>query len=395
MGNLFNGPVLVIDDQAKKPETTDTIKKLIKEIKSKGYPCVIYDDIPEDPEVFVKHLSGFSFLLLDWRLFEPGSDPDLAGIKPPEALGEAIVEFIKLVSEETFIPIFIATNEKNTTVVKTLKDAGLYDPRDPLKNSIFIKKKDELVKGSLFTALNKWIKESPSIYALKEWELEYTKARNSLFLEFFKISHSWPEAIWVASKEDKSPSPSDDLGDAITRNLYTRMAPFEFDEKNIVVSEIPASAKEVRKVMEGERFIRNELLDPNRISPGDIFSYEDDDRGSCRYLLNIRPMCDTVIQRDSNPCLYFLKGKSVTRKNGMNERSDQEFVPFLFDGKVISFAFKDMLIRHWNDVKSLRQGRLLEPYITRIQQKHGLFIQRQGLPRSPWQAYFDKKPSAK
>ncbi len=393
MGNLFNGPVLVIDDQAKRDDTKDTIKKLIREIESNGYPCIIYDDIPEDPEAFVKHLSGFSFLLLDWRLFEHGSDdPDLAGLVPPVALGEAIVDFIKLVTEETFIPIFIATNEKNEKVVRALKKAKLYDPKDPLKNSIFIKKKTELVKGSLFVALRKWAKESPSIYALKEWEREYTKAKNSLFLEFFKISHAWPEAIWTAANEDNSPSPSDDLGEAITKNLYTRMAPFKFDRKNILVSDEPASASEVRKVMEGERFIANTFLDDTRISPGDIFDYTGENRGSYRYLLNIRPMCDTVLGRDPNPDLYFLKGKKASKSEAHTERGDQQCVPFLFNGKVIAFSFKDLVIKSWEDVKNDRKGRLLEPYITRVQQKYGLFIQRQGLPRAPWQAYFDQKP---
>ena len=40
----------------------------------------------------------------------------------------------------------------------------------------------------------------------------------------------------------------------------------------------------------------------------------------------------------------------------------------------------------WNNIKDNRIGRLLPPYITRVQQKYAHYLQRQGLPRIPKQA---------
>lgn len=52
-------------------------------------------------------------------------------------------------------------------------------------------------------------------------------------------------------------------------------------------------------------------------------------------------------------------------------------------GFFIRFKFKDFLIEDYDKKKEKRIGRLLPPFITRVTQKYGLYIHRQGLPRLP------------
>ena len=56
------------------------------------------------------------------------------------------------------------------------------------------------------------------------------------------------------------------------------------------------------------------------------------------------------------------------------------------DGKILSFSLRKLSIKKWNEIKDNRQGRLLPPYITKIQQKYSAYIQRQGLPSIPKEA---------
>ena len=70
------------------------------------------------------------------------------------------------------------------------------------------------------------------------------------------------------------------------------------------------------------------------------------------------------------------------------EKINHAVVAFLDDGKIIEFKFSDFEIKEWDDIKDSRVGRLLPPYINRIQQRYSLYMQRQGLPRIPDDAIF-------
>ena len=50
------------------------------------------------------------------------------------------------------------------------------------------------------------------------------------------------------------------------------------------------------------------------------------------------------------------------------------------------FDFRRFHVKQFSEVKDLRIGRLLHPYLTRIQQRYALYLQRQGLPRIPEKA---------
>jgi hypothetical protein len=60
--------------------------------------------------------------------------------------------------------------------------------------------------------------------------------------------------------------------------------------------------------------------------------------------------------------------------------------------KTYRYEFKNLTIKKWSEIKSSRIGRLLPPHITRIQQRYALYMQRQGLPRTPEKAIIGEAP---
>lgn len=390
--NLFNGIAVVIDDEI--GEDSANINNLIKQIGKKGMPCIKYKELPEND--IINHLEGISFLLLDWKLqSEDMTDLAKLGVIIPATIKksyvDANIEFLKKIRAKYFFPIFIFTNEDKSTVISTLQDNGLYIDDKP--NSIFVKNKSEL-NGTkrLFIEIDKWAKNTLSIYVLKEWEKEYNNAKNQLFHDFHTFGPSWPKILWKNYKDDGA-NPSIELGDLITHNIHTRMAPFSFDDGVLGKRGRKVQDDEVLKVLEGERFIKSDKLHKEDIATGDMFFGKTNKDGNEWYWLNVRAQCD--LARESNPKMYCLKGRVLQKskigvKNGIPfidgqfiEKVNHSIIGCIDNGNIIEFLFKDLHIINWNSMKGKRIGRLLPPYITSIQQRYGLYLQRQGLPRIP------------
>lgn len=400
---LFKGIAIVIDDQIE--EKGANIINLISQIKRKNIPILCYPKIPTAD--VISNFQGVSFILLDWRLNEHARELAVEGVMLPAEIekydANENIEFLKGIKKICFCPIFIFSNESKESIYDSLEAADICQ-RDVMSN-IFVKGKTELIgRSKLFTEINKWIKKNPSIYVLKEWENEYQSSKNRLFSDFQALSPQWAKLMWDNFSEDGSSedgsSESFELGELISKNLHTRMTPFDFSGANFPKRKSKFGSSELKKVLEGERFLKNELLHDEVISTGDIFKVqrdntEDDPRYT--YFINIRAQCD-ITRRDRNPVLYLLKGRVIdvvsSNKKKTNfsegqfiEKINQAIIPFLDDGKVIEFLFKDIKLEKWNSIKSKRIGRLLPPYINRMQQRYALYSQRQGLPRTPFNAF--------
>lgn len=389
LASLLNGIAIIIDDEVGKEANIDN---LILQIKKRKMPYQVFTELPDVS--LTEHFEGISFLLLDWRLqTEDLSASTIEGVRTPDqitrnAIGENIA-FLKELRKCCFTPIFIFTNEDVERVITVLKDNNLYEEGKP--NYIFVKSKKDLIgRTRLFKTIEDWIKKTPSIYVLKVWEKEYKKSKCELFHDLYRISPNWPIVLWKSFAMDSS-SASSDLGEFIVRNLHSRMTPFAFDDKILRKSAKYPSRDEIRKVLEGERFI--EKLHENSIAAGDVFKIKGD------LFLNIRPDCDCIPDRSITESriedveLYLLTGsklsivnekKKYRKQYGNFEELDSQSVVFsMKDGKTYVFRFKTIVIRKWGEIKESRIGRLLPPYITRIQQRYSLYLQRQGLLRTP------------
>lgn len=401
VNDLFSGVAVIIDDEIE--DKTANINKLISQIEKNKMPCLKYNRIPEDD--VIKNWKGISFVLLDWNLNGSSDGNTTRGVKYPEGIKkeniESNIKFLKNFKNICFAPVFIFTNEDIDVVISTLKESKLYKDNKP--NYIFIKEKYALTrKNSLFNAMQDWIKHTPPVYVLKVWESEYEKAKTALFHNFYEIDPNWPKIIWKSFSDDGT-NVSSGLGEMIVRNLYTRMTPFEFDSNMIKRKNKKrkgngneSSKKEIRGVFEGERFLRANRIHQDTIAAGDVFKI------SGKIYLNVRPDCDCIPDRKDKSCnidsvyLYLIEGTTISNikekeiflKNygHFKELESQAIVFSMIDNHTYDFRFKKFIIINFAETKkngNQKIGRLLPPYITRIQQKFSLYIQRQGMPRIP------------
>ncbi len=397
INELFKGVAVVIDDEVN--DVGANIQKIIEQISALHIPFVKYTDIPSEDEV--THFQSLSFILLDWRLIKPDlSTSDLTeGVSITSELEEdninRNIDFIKRLYEVCYCPVFIFTNENENDIMGKLITENICASNRP--SNILIRQKSSLQKkGSLQRTLEKWLKTNPSVYLLKEWEREYQLCKNSLFFDFQQMSPVWPQVMWRCFDKDGA-NKSLELGDLISRNLHTRMKPFEFNE-DLFKSTAKEDQGELRKVLEGALFLKKESLHDDNIAPGDLFYF------SSNYYVNIRAACDLIPDRN-DPCsvvdnveLYLLKGAKLSDKKTkelfakkyghFNETEVQSVIFPLHGGKAIDFRFKLIITKKWQDVKDKRIGRILPPYITKIQQRFALYLHRQGLPRVPSEAVF-------
>lgn len=400
MEELFSGVAVVIDDEVN--DSSANINKIIAQIEAAKIPVLKYTSLPEDD--IVGHFQNLSFLLLDWRLIKPNEDLE-EGVIIPDGIQEydatENLDFIGNLNQNCFCPVFLFTNEDISSIETKLKEKGLVTDGRP--SNLFVQSKSDFQdEGTLFNKVSEWLKETPSVYVMKEWEKEYQNCKTKLFSDLHSINPSWPTIMWKSFEEDGA-NKSLEMGELISRNLHSRMTPFEF-KNDILNKESNVPRDELRSVLEGERFLKLASLHEGDIGTGDLFKeeYQDEGETKVRYYVNIRAQCDLLRSSDPDKVeLYCLKGRIVDGENingesGLSvvngqfvEKINHSVVPFLDGGQIIEFLFRDIKTLKWKDFKGKRVGRLLPPYINRIQQRYSLYMQRQGLPRIPDAAIFE------
>lgn len=375
---------MVVDDQVNSGEDK-AIDGIVKYLENDNHlPLVKYEDLPDNIESIC--FSSLSFLLLDWELntlVVDGSPIPDATLKVQNARDN--VEFIKQVVAKVVIPIFIFSNEDVNSIKNTLSQNHIID--DDEKSPIFILNKSELFNNEekciMFDKVNEWLKKTPSIYVTQKWKTAYLEAINGMALDMREASPFWPNLLWTCYKND-GVNPSEEISSLINQNALSRIQPVEFDEGILSIKKT-CDEHLLKNLLERQCFMRNEYLG-DLSSTGDIYKWHQE------YFLNIRPSCDCV-GRDGKNKIYLIKGDKVKDKeiqNGLfNEKygNFNEQSNFVIVGPIcgffIRFKFKDFLIEDYDKKKEKRIGRLLPPFITRVTQKYGLYIHRQGLPRLP------------
>ncbi|MFZ0961384.1 MAG: hypothetical protein WAO35_10815 [Terriglobia bacterium] len=388
---LFHGIAVVIDDEIYDPDAN--VGKIVKAIEEVGCHVIRFPGIPT--ETGISNLREVAFVILDWKLYGASLKEIEGQPVPPGIIEEneaSIIKFLRDFKEVRFAPVFIFTDEPEDKILESLRrHADVYNEGDP--THILVKDKREILRTGVFNVLAKWMEANPSVYVLKEWEKAYEKAKNELFVDFYVKDPLWPLVLWKNFEVDSVP-PDVQLGELIGRNLTSRMIPFSCDLSPFgdllegMKKDLGAYGKIVRKVLEGERFLPELRLDHDSFEPGDIFQVEDG------YRINVRPDCDCIPRGHTKLGqldLYLLKGSEQPvaelkhdRENGLILEQDNEAVIFpVYDGKALRFKFKNMDTQKWRDLKTRRVGRLLPPFLTRLQQRYSSYLQRPGLSRLP------------
>lgn len=385
----FKGIAVVIDDMV---HEEDAIKVIVQAIEDAGGHVVKLKDLPHDA-ADLENFTGAAFFILDWNLVELDQ-----GVRPPEGFAEdqvrRKVEFLRRLREHRHAPVFIFTKEDPEVVREALlphKDIF----QDGTSNILIRRKTD--VGRDVYRVLNEWAKQLPSVLALKSWERANDQAVNSVFKDLHDREHLWPVFMWKMFKEDEL-LPADELGRLITRLVASRMdAPAIDLDPFLTELEAQFSADPSRyrasliAVLEGERFLRNDKLDPNNFSTGDVF-VETNEQGGKTYLINLRAECDCIKRSGRDPgSMHLLRGRpldliKVDPKFGNVQEQDNEGIVFaMYEGEHVRFSFANNLkVLPFNAAfKAKRIGRLLPPFLTRLLERYAAYSHRPGVPRVP------------
>ena len=385
--SLMSGIAVVIDDKLENAATgedgnRDLIVKIVERLEQDwNLPFYKANKMPPE-ETWPNLLQAASFILLDWELW-PSSSSQLEeeGIKKN-------IQFLEK-AKDYFVPVFIFTNEA-TEDVENLLPLAVYREESPEKNFVFIRGKASLLpRGSSdFSTIENWIRQNASVYALKTWEQAFYTAKKELFSSMYARSPDWPKVFWKTYTDD-SVDPSSSLTHLINESLWGRMRTGAFEAEILGTPYADVRREDLLALIGETSFLAQNNLPEDEIRCGDLFQSSEK-----KFLLNLRPDCDCVPrggQRIDRVELYCVAGEEMNDQelsekyqNGHFEEQVSEGVAFAaYKGRSVRFNFKKLRVKRFAEIKDKRVGRLLHPYLTRIQQRYALYLQRQGLPRIP------------
>ena len=392
--DLMSGIAVVIDDAfasgqdgADDPsDGEDLIWKIVDWFETEWtVPFVKRKSLPKEAS-WPNLLRAASFVLLDWRLWGKGG----------ETLRQSVIEDIKgflTSARQNLVPVFILTNENPEEVTAELGELSdeVFDAAAAGTNFVFVEQKSRLWSGTSVevTKLRDWVYGNASVYALKTWHHVLDDAKAELFQAMCRRSVNWPRVFWETYRTDGA-EPSASLTMLINDSLTGRMRVDAFEEEHLGGQGTDVSAEELRGLIAETSFRDNEVLPPDEVRCGDLYAGEDR-----QYWLNLRPDCDCIPRGDGDVAdvdVYCVKGKRLRpgderklfNKNGyFEERVSQSVVFGVVEGKSVLFQFDKLRVCKYAEVRDQRVGRLLHPYVTRVQQRYALYIQRQALPRIP------------
>lgn len=386
--DLLSGIAVVIDDRIDVDAdddgdvAEDSIVEIVQRLEQEwNLPCYKASSMPPE-ETWPGLLQTASFVLLDWKLW-----PNSASQLEREGI-EKNVRFLEQ-ARDYFVPVFIFTNE-NPKDVKAHLPPKIYREETAGKSFLFIQQKDTLLSGGSLDlgVVEQWMRGNASVYALKAWNRAFLAARQELFGSMYDRSADWPKVFWKAY-EDDGVDPGSSLTHLINDNLRGRMRTGSFEAEAFAAGAgEDVSMEDLRALIAEVSFQSKKAMPDNEIRCGDLFR-----RPRGRFLLNIRPDCDCVPRgtESGEVDLYCIEGKRINdsqlgRKvqHGQIVEGIAECIIFaVCEGRSMRFDFKKLHVEKFKELKQHRVGRILHPYLTRLQQRYALFLQRQGLPRIP------------
>jgi len=392
---LFVGPAVVVDDEIVSDDCT--MQPIVEQIEAQNIPVYCKSEPPSPEEL--RHWRSFSLIVLDWELYP---DSQGAGALPPgvsvsDAVSEEndakVSDFVKNLLETLYAPIFIFSNQSVDGITEQLTNRLDLD-EGQLRERVMIRSKSDM-SASLFETLTDWLSVRPAIYALKNWDYSYEEAKKGLFDDLHASSPNWPKCILSASDQDKV-NPHFELSEMIARNIIHRFQPLVFDASVFESNgdsnaELPSA---LRRVVHRQAVIANESLHKDMLMPGDFFFSRPDKGLPSEILINVTPACDLAPRDGKNieeTEMTLVRADILLdedyRTSGQHKEALRDYlsshVLFVLTDSAWPYKvqFKNWTRSTWGALREERQGRLLEPYITRLQQKFALHFHRQGLPR--------------
>lgn len=440
---LFTGIAVIIDNEI--DIKSSSIYKIKEEIESSNIPVATYSDIPE--QEVISSLSNASFIILDWDFInqlsiEQNQQEEVSqliiGSTLKKIKKDKLINFIKELNIRVFVPVFIFTGFSTEEIQNELIQEEVIIQNKPSK--IFVKQKNEVDDSTkLFTSINEWLKSMPSAYVIKEWEKVFINAKNDRFIQMYSNSSNWTNIVWNLIKEDCIDN-QNEFGDFITRYLINGINEYSFCDEYFTLDNCTSNT-ELRSVIQGERYVKY-INKPEQVYTGDLFKKDK------HYYLNIRAQCDLSRKDENgnyNPKLYCIKGKKMCRKDILTddirltsesklvfydnkffnlndlcdickdenrlskfnnifkqhrnkvfyhrgeiiEKKPNAIISCIADELAILFDLNDIQLFEYSELKDNRIGRILPPYINKIQQKCVQYFTREGVMPVPREVFFN------
>lgn len=412
MQDLFVGPAVVVDDDVNHSGTRG--QAIALHLESLGYPVLRRTEIPAQNEIV--HWRSMSLIILDWDLLGRHHDADATengdvsqlpmGIDVPQTVREDprfdAGALVHRLMNDLYCPVFVVSNVPEVDIWRSLTQDLSKHEEAQLRARVMVRAKGN-VEATLLSDLESWIRRHPAVYALKVWEQAYEKARTSLFQDFQSSSVAWPGILWQTCSDD-SINFDFSLSETIFRNLQHRLEPSLFDLGVIVSDTEDSDLESIRRVLHQQAVVPKQRLHVDVIMPGDFF-FDGGSKGDLSVgsqLPNsidicLTPACDLVLRQSNNKNPRMLMVEATLVKDSERRtskalektlRDDDSATALLLhhivpDDAIYRVRFKNWSVSDWQTQGVRRQGRLLEPYVTLLQQRFVQFSQRQGLPRLP------------
>lgn len=433
LGSSIHGPAVIVDD---KIEGSDqSLEAILGQLAAAEIPVVRLQSLPTLDAVV--HWRRFGLIILDWQLtYGEAVDTTVPlGVPVPSGLAEdsreQVTAFVRELLESTALPVFIASNS-NVDEIKSHLAAELADFGAVLDQRVKVYKKSELHE-SLLTELDTWLSHRPSLVALQSWSQAYLAAETAAFQAFMQAEEDWVAAVYRASVVDGSAF-EQELRELLARNIVNRLGRLDISWQPPAAGEQLTDGGALRHVLHMGAVIPDAALDPREVGTGDLFVRADAVEPFDEIDIVVTPECDLL--RGDELRITYLRAKckpNATQSNSKKRvdaagRPDRlHLITCLLTprGDEYDISLKDwevVAISSLTPVQALvgtdaaggnnanepasptsprdaplwpkmrRIGRLMDPYITHVQQNYALATIRKGLAKIPddffagWQA---------
>ena len=381
--NFLSSTALVIDDEI--VDEKSTISGIVSRLEQQGTLFIKHRELLES----IDSISNIAFIVLDWDLMKEKKDAMPEGVTLGATLLEdqksKIRDFIKNVIERYFIPIFIFTQENIGSIREYLENED--NIKEAIsKNRVYICSKSDLQDEKVIVSLNAWLNNSMTVYTYKIMEEAIETAKHRYFNEMFTCDLNWPCLVYQTLKADNPVDINSDFQEFLMTSFTSTIDPIVFNSSGFDRT-VRLESAEVIKIFGKIKFLSYEGQANVGLHSGDIYANSDGEKNE--YLINVSAACDMRNKRcylvmgeeTSNPkkhdivCTYTVK--RILDKKGIEFHLDNALLLDITDANKITLECDGGA----KDYK--RIGRLLNPYISGLQNKYSNYITRVGALREP------------
>jgi len=392
---LVTGPAVVVDDKIGEP--AGALRSILDQLHDAGLPVVLLTALPSVESLV--HWHQFGLIVLDWEMsFSEGDDVDIpAGVAVPSTLaGEShanVRNLIRALMAETVAPVFILSDASVDKIWAELAQE-LGDIQELLSRRLEVYSKSE-VQVDLMEKLTSWISSKPALGALKAWNRAYVAAETAMFRDFDEASGDWVGAVYSAALADGAP-PEVELREILSRNVINRIGHVDFPTFEPVPGAILGGA-DLRRVLNQGAVIPARSLGLQGFVTGDLFVPKNANIPYKIIFVIVTPDCE-LLRRAEFRLTYLTaelgdpgKKASKGRVDRVRKGAEGEVWSCLLTPEGDEYKIK---LGGWNVAMAVpiddvlwagyrRIGRLMEPYLSHLQQNFALNVTRKGLPRVP------------